>query len=214
MVSRFDFNEVAASCFTSVQCAKIRETVIGVAGAGGLGSNCAVNLVRCGFSHFVIVDSDTVEASNLNRQAYSYTQIGRDKVDALRENLLGINPGVAIKTHSARITRQNAISLFGKCGVIIEAFDNPEDKAMLAELFAYSGKLFVCASGVAGFGNSDRIRVTKKHDLFYIIGDLVTGISKTVKPYAPCVALAAAKQADIVLSWVLADDATDETDLR
>lgn len=49
---------------------KIQQIKIGIAGAGGLGSNCAFNLVRSGFTKFKIVDFDLVEPSNLNRQFY------------------------------------------------------------------------------------------------------------------------------------------------
>ena len=63
---------------------------IGIAGAGGLGSNVAVNLVRTGVKKLKIVDFDVVDESNLNRQFYFMDQVGRPKVEALRENLLRI----------------------------------------------------------------------------------------------------------------------------
>ena len=69
---------------------------IGIAGAGGLGSNVALNLVRSGIDAFRIVDFDCVEASNLNRQFYFRDQIGRPKVEALRENLQRIRPEVEV----------------------------------------------------------------------------------------------------------------------
>ena len=71
---------------------------VGIAGAGGLGSNCAWMLVRSGFTDFVIVDHDRVEASNLNRQFFFARQVGMPKVQALSENLLAINPDVKVMT--------------------------------------------------------------------------------------------------------------------
>ena len=65
---------------------------VGIAGAGGLGSNCAMHLVRSGIGKLVIADFDTVNESNLNRQFFFRDQVGRVKVEALRENLLRINP--------------------------------------------------------------------------------------------------------------------------
>ncbi len=65
---------------------------IGIAGAGGIGSNVAVNLVRSSASALKIVDFDRVELSNLNRQFYFHDQIGRFKVEALAENLRRIRP--------------------------------------------------------------------------------------------------------------------------
>jgi sulfur carrier protein ThiS adenylyltransferase len=60
----FNFYSVAKNYYTDEQYAKIRGVRIGIAGAGGLGSNCAINLVRSGFEDFVIADFDVVEASN------------------------------------------------------------------------------------------------------------------------------------------------------
>ena len=60
---------------------KIRSLHIGIGGAGGLGSNCALNLVRCGFSHFTIADFDRVEVSNLNRQFFFLNQVEKPKVE-------------------------------------------------------------------------------------------------------------------------------------
>jgi sulfur carrier protein ThiS adenylyltransferase len=56
---------------------------------------------------------------------------------------------------------------------------------------------------LAGYGSSDRIVTRKIHDRFFLIGDSVAAVSERLKPYAPCVAIAAAKQADVVLDWVL-----------
>ena len=60
---------------------------IGIAGAGGIGSNVAACLVRSGVQQLKIVDFDSVDESNLNRQFYFHDQIGRPKVQALAENL-------------------------------------------------------------------------------------------------------------------------------
>ena len=60
--------------------------MIGIGGAGGLGSNVAVNLVRSGITDIKIADFDVIEQSNLNRQFYFRDQIGQNKVNALYEN--------------------------------------------------------------------------------------------------------------------------------
>ena len=71
----------------------LQTVTVGIAGAGGLGSNCAMHLVRSGFKRFVIADFDRVEPSNLNRQAFRLDQVGEKKVAALAENMRGVNPG-------------------------------------------------------------------------------------------------------------------------
>ena len=60
---------------------------IGIAGAGGIGSNVAMLLVRAGFTKFTIVDFDYLEQSNLNRQFYFEDQLGKSKVESLKINL-------------------------------------------------------------------------------------------------------------------------------
>ena len=64
-----------------------------VAGLGGLGSNIAVSLARLGVGHLHLIDFDRVDVTNLNRQQYFADQVGMPKTEALRENLLRINPG-------------------------------------------------------------------------------------------------------------------------
>jgi sulfur carrier protein ThiS adenylyltransferase len=199
----FSFDSVTSHYFSPAQLARIRQTRIGIAGAGGLGSNCAVNLVRCGFEDFTIVDFDKIEPSNLNRQSFFSDQIGTAKVTALAENLRRINPALQLTMHQLRLDQGNLAEIFADCNAVVEAFDNPVCKAMVAQAFARSQKLLVCASGLAGFGDSDRITTRRIHERFYIVGDQRSEVSGDVKPYAPCVAIAAAKQADVVLSWVL-----------
>lgn len=182
---------------------KIQGTKIGIAGAGGLGSNCAFNLVRSGFVNIKIVDFDVIEASNLNRQFYFSDQIGLPKVDALKTNLTRINPDANVTAQQIKITSENADSIFKDCDVVVEAFDKAEYKALLVENYYSSGKLLVSASGLAGWGNSDDIKVKKIHRNFYMIGDLQTEVSKENPPISPRVNVTAAKQADVILQYIL-----------
>ena len=113
---------------------------MGIAGAGGLGSNCAFNLVRSGFYKFKIVDFDVVEPSNLNRQFFFLDQLGMPKVLALEENLRRINPEVRIEAIQQKVQKDNAKELFDDCDVVVEAFDRVFCKTMMAEKFLSSGK--------------------------------------------------------------------------
>lgn len=197
------FEEAISNAFGADNLKKIQQVTIGIAGAGGLGSNCAVNLVRSGFTKFVIVDFDHIEYSNLNRQFYFYDQVGRPKVAALQENLLQINSNLQIEIHQEKIENDNMEELFEQCHVIVEAFDQARYKKMLVEQYSNGDKLIVSASGIAGWGRSDEIKVHKIKEKFYIVGDLSSQVSKELPPCAPRVAIAAAKQADIILAYVL-----------
>jgi sulfur carrier protein ThiS adenylyltransferase len=199
----FSFGAVCSPYFSKEQYSTICAATIGIAGAGGLGSNCAIILVRSGFEKFVIADFDVVELSNLNRQAYLPGHIGLPKVDCLKGQLLKINPACSVDAKQITINETNALSVFSSCDVVVEAFDRPECKAMIVNIFVDTGKLVVSASGLGGFGNSDRIVTRKVRDNFYLIGDGASGVNGDMRPLAPCVSIAAAKQADIVLEWIL-----------
>jgi sulfur carrier protein ThiS adenylyltransferase len=204
-MSDLDFSDVCTKYFTKSQYDAIRSTTIGIAGAGGLGSNCALCLARSGFEKFVIADFDVVEASNLNRQAYFPQHIGQPKVICLKQQMTELNRNMSIKTHQLKLDATNAENIYKTCDVVVEAFDKPENKAWFVALFMKSTKLLVSASGLAGFGNNDRIVTKKIRDNFYLIGDGKSGVSQDLKPLSPCVTIAAAKQADAVLFWVLSN---------
>lgn len=184
---------------------KLQNIKVGIAGAGGLGSNCAFNLVRSGFKKFKIVDFDVIEPSNLNRQFYFQDQLNVPKVEALEQNLKRINPDLEIEAVQLKISQENIKELFNDCEVVVEAFDKVMYKTLIVETFFSSGKLLVSASGLAGWGNSDDIRVRKVHDKFYMVGDFVSEVSEDLPPISPKVNIAAAKQADIVLNYFIQD---------
>jgi len=182
---------------------KLQKIKVGIAGAGGLGSNCAFNLARSGFKKLKIVDFDIVEPANLNRQFYFIDQIGMPKVEALKKNLERINPDLELEIFQLKIDAGNIVELFSDCDVIVEAFDNVAGKTLLAEKFYSSGKLVVCASGLGGWGNTDDIKVRKVHPKFYMVGDMMTEVNNDIPPISPRVNITAAKQADIVLDYII-----------
>jgi len=102
-------------------------------GVGGVGSWCAEALVRTGVRQLTIVDSDRVEATNVNRQlmATSLT-VGQVKVEALRERLLTINPEADIRAlhqvFNATTAREFQLATYD---YIIDAIDSLKDKALL-----------------------------------------------------------------------------------
>ena len=182
---------------------KIQSYKVGIAGAGGLGSNCAFNLVRSGFKRLLLVDYDNIEYSNLNRQFYFYNQVGASKVKLLKENLLRINPDLEIETINKKVSKDNIEMIFRDCQVVIEAFDNLASKKMIVEEYLNSTKLLVAASGLAAWGKSDQIIIKKVKNNSYIVGDFISEVSETAPAFSPRVNIVAAKQADIVLNYVL-----------
>ncbi|MDO8536254.1 MAG: sulfur carrier protein ThiS adenylyltransferase ThiF [Candidatus Omnitrophota bacterium] len=181
---------------------KVRSVRIGIAGAGGLGSNCALNLVRVGFEKFTIADFDCVDASNLDRQFYFLDQVGMYKVEALKTNLRRINPGLDLKILKERIEKNNAKDIFADCDIVAECLDTAACKKTLLEELLIAKKFVVAVSGLGGVGSSDEIRIHQVKENLVMIGDLKSDICQ--KPaLSPRVNVAAAKQADVILERVI-----------
>ena len=170
---------------------------IGIAGAGGLGSNVAVNLVRSGVKKLKIVDFDVVDESNLNRQFYFKDQVGQVKVEALRENLLRIEPDLDIEVINEKLDRGNMKDTFHDCEIVVEAFDKKHYKAILIEECMFHKKLIVAGSGIAHYDLED-IETKKIGNRVYVVGDFTTDIEK-YKTYSAKVGIVAAMMANIVL---------------
>lgn len=196
------FEKGLSRYFTEGELDRIRQVTVGIAGAGGLGSNCALLLARSGFQHFIIADYDHVEPSNLNRQQYTLDQVGQAKVAALIHNLQAVNPAVKVHSVVKKLSPGDLPAVFKEADVLVEAFDDPAMKEAFAECFGGRERLVVVSSGIAGCGTGNRIRTRQISPGFFLVGDEATGIDQA-PPLAPAVTISAAKQADIVLGWVL-----------
>ena len=174
---------------------------VAVCGLGGLGSNIAIALARAGIGKLILVDFDRVELSNLHRQQYKVSQIGKPKTEALQENLREIAPYVSLQTHSLRITQENATELLKAADIVCEAFDNAECKAMLANLVLETmpGKTLVSASGMAGLGSANTIQTRKITNRLYLCGDGTSDVAREGSLMSSRVMLCAAHQAHTVL---------------
>jgi sulfur carrier protein ThiS adenylyltransferase len=183
---------------------RLSEKKVGIAGAGGLGSNCAAALTRAGVGRLVIADFDRVSEANLDRQFFFLDQVGSLKVDALTENLRRIDPVLSVEAHALRLDPDSLIRIFTGCDVLVEAFDTAEAKAMMIEtvLARMPGTPLVSASGLAGFGRSEDIRV-RRSGLLWLVGDLVSEVGPESPPMAPRVGIAASMEANLVLGILL-----------
>ncbi len=185
---------------------KLKGTCIGIAGCGGLGSNCAMALARAGVGSLVIVDFDVVTLENLDRQYYFLDQVGQKKVLALRENIRRVNPDIDIQVHDLRLGPDEVVHIFKNCNLIIEAFDRADMKLMIIETVSerFPDKFIIAASGLAGYGNNNALRTRRLGSLF-ICGDEVSEVSPELPPLAPRVAAVAALQANQALEIILDD---------
>ena len=187
--------------------ARFSAATIAVCGLGGLGSHIAPALARAGVGRLILLDFDRVDVTNLHRQQYKASQVGRYKAEALSENLREIAPYIELEAHTVRVTEENAVQLLSKADVICEAFDQPEAKAMLANtvLERMPDKYLVAASGMAGLGSANSIRTRKAAKRFYLCGDEVSEAAGGVSMVSSRVMLCAAHQAHMALR-ILADE--------
>jgi sulfur carrier protein ThiS adenylyltransferase len=178
---------------------------VGIAGAGGLGSNCAVALARSGVGTLVISDFDVIEPANLNRQCYFASQVGTFKTVALKENIARINPDIIVIAHTEKLDKLNIPEIFASCDVIVEAFDSDKMKEMLAETVQtrMPGTPLVMGSGLAGWGKNEAIKFRKIDETLYICGDESTTAGEEMPPMAPRVGIVANMQANTVVEILM-----------
>lgn len=184
--------------------ARLRNKTVGIAGAGGLGSNCAVALARTGIGKLIIADFDIIKTENLNRQYFFTDQVGQKKVYALRDIIKRINPGVEVEVHDMKLEPGNIGQIFKSCNIIVEAFDMAEMKKLLIEtvIAEMADKFLILGSGIAGFGNNSSIKTTNTGNI-YICGDQENKAGNTSPPLAPKVGIVANMQANQVLELLL-----------
>ena len=208
MVTREEMKEALAERHGRKTQEILARSGAAIAGLGGLGSNIAFSLARTGIGYLHLIDFDRVDITNLNSQQYFIHQIGMEKTEALKENLLQINPYLEIRTDCVKVEEGNIRELLTEDRYICEAFDKAENKAMLVNgvLEHFPEKYLVAASGMAGFGDSNRIRTRKVTDHFYLCGDETSDAEKGICLTAARAALCAAHQANMIVSLILENE--------
>jgi adenylyltransferase/sulfurtransferase len=104
---------------------KICSTSVVCIGAGGLGSPIAMYLAAAGIGKIGLVDFDTVDFSNLQRQIIHGTpDVGRPKTESARDTIRRINPNVEVVLHNTRLTSDNAFDLLAPYDIVVDGTDN------------------------------------------------------------------------------------------
>jgi len=130
---------------------KLKNTTMLIIGLGGLGSIASMYLVASGVGRLIIVDNESVELSNLQRQIlYTISDLGKPKAYVARDRLSMINPNVEIEAYNMQFNMENGGELVKKADVVIDALDNWETRFILDKLVFKHGKPMVHA-GVEGF---------------------------------------------------------------
>ncbi len=113
---------------------RLSRATVALFGVGGVGSYAAEALARCGIGKIVLIDHDTVSASNINRQLCALTStVGKLKVDVIAERLLDINPSLTVKKRAEFFLPENADSFdFASYDYVIDAIDTVSAKVEIA----------------------------------------------------------------------------------
>ena len=121
---------------------RLKDSTVMVFGVGGVGSHCIEALARSGVGRLIVIDSDTVSLTNINRQSIAYhSTIGRMKTEVMRERIRDIDPAITVRAYETFVLPENLAELLdqeekntdGKIDYIIDAIDTVSAKIALVE---------------------------------------------------------------------------------
>jgi len=126
---------------------RLKNARVLVIGAGGLGSPTLLYLAAAGIGTLGIVDFDTVDESNLQRQIiHGSSDVGRLKAHSARDSIAEINPFVSVRTHETRLDTGNAVALFADYDLIIDGSDNFATRYLVNDAAVLAHKPYVWGS--------------------------------------------------------------------
>ena len=137
----------------------IQDKVIAIFGLGGVGGTALEALARTGFKHFLIIDFDKVDPSNLNRQIlYTAKDIGRYKAEIAKERILSINNEADIKTFCVKAQE---FDFNQKIDFIADAIDDVNGKIFLLSKAQEKGIPFIMSLGMANRFEPNKVKIAK-----------------------------------------------------
>ncbi|WP_422485017.1 ThiF family adenylyltransferase [Gudongella sp. DL1XJH-153] len=143
---------------------KINNLKVLIVGAGGLGSPVALALSMVGIGTIGLVDYDTVEISNLNRQIlHSTSRIGQSKVKSAEVFLKSINPQIDIVLHKDRLSRDNAKDIIRNYDIVVDGLDNFPTRYLLNDACFFMNKPMIEAGVLRFSGLSTTIIPREGH---------------------------------------------------
>ena len=143
----------------------LKKSHVMVAGCGAVGGFALEALARAGVGHLTVVDFDTFDETNLNRQLFATTKtLGLDKTKAVKERLLSINPELKIIEKNIKISSKTMDNLFDKnYDYIIDAIDSVNAKSLLIEEILKREIPFISAMGAALKTDLTKIKIASFH---------------------------------------------------
>lgn len=135
------------------ECAALADRHVVVVGCGGLGGYCIEELARLGVGHLRVIDGDTFEESNLNRQILATQDtLGQDKARMAAARVQAVNPLVSVEPQSALVDGSNVDVLIEGADCVIDCLDNFEARFTLARACQHAGTVLVYGAIAGWFG--------------------------------------------------------------
>ena len=142
---------------------RLLDARVAIIGCGGLGGHVAEMLTRIGVGHLTLIDPDTFDEHNLNRQNFStLATLGQEKVQVLKHHLLAINPATQIRPITHRFDPAHDMPLIDDADVVIDALDDPAVKLTLAAA-CQSRSLPFIHGAIAGMDGQLAVNTTLEH---------------------------------------------------
>ena len=131
---------------------KLLDSSVLIVGCGALGSVASLYLAGSGIGRIGLVDFDTVDVSNLQRQlSFTTADVSTKKSVTLGDKLRAINPDIHVEIYDEFLTPRRAKELIAQYDVIVEGSDNPDTKYMVSDACVALGKPYVMG-GISGYG--------------------------------------------------------------
>lgn len=140
---------------------KLAAKRVAVFGIGGVGSYAAEALARSGIGAIDLIDSDTVDITNINRQLYALTStVGRYKTEVARERILDIDPGCRVTAHTLFYNAETADSIpIAEYDYIVDAIDSVTSKLLLIENAKKAGVNIISSMGTGNKTDPSRLEI-------------------------------------------------------
>ena len=176
----------------------VKNYTVAVLGCGGLGSQVAWILARLGVGKLILYDFDVVEASNLNRQNYSVSDIGKKKAQATAARIKDWLPHLCVEARDEFVDAEALIGIEAEADIVVEAYDGVQSKIEAFDFFQEHTTPYVCTTGVAGpYGDIKR----KDFGHIHMVGDFNGEDRRDC--YLPKVMTIAAMECQVVLELMI-----------
>ena len=129
-------NQFTRTCMLLGETAlkKIHNSKVAIFGMGGVGSHVAESLARVGIGTLILIDNDTVDITNINRQIIAlHSTVGQDKVAVMKNRILDINPTAEVVIHKIFYSKNSGQGIIDSCDYVVDAIDSISSKLALAD---------------------------------------------------------------------------------